>query len=216
MTTPTAYPLAWPPGYPRTPSAARERGRFNTVRQEASKYTPGHMNRVARSITIAEALKRLQRELDLICARYTVVSSNVELRLDGLPRSNQREPEDPGVAVYFQFRGRPTSLPCDRYTTVAANIAAVAAHIEATRAIERHGVGTMEQMFAGFQAIRGPGPKPWREVLGFPPDSRPTRDEIQAKRRDLARQHHPDGGGSDAAMAEINAAADRALEETGR
>jgi phenylpropionate dioxygenase-like ring-hydroxylating dioxygenase large terminal subunit len=31
-------------------------------------------------------------------------------------------------------------MPCDRYTRVADNIAAIAAHIDATRAIERHGV----------------------------------------------------------------------------
>lgn len=90
---------------------------------------------------------------------------------------------------------------------------ALAAHIEATRRIERHGVASIEAMFTGFMAIRGPGPKHWREVLGFPHDAKPTRADVEAKRRTLARQHHPDAGGTEVAMAEINAATDAALKE---
>ena len=108
---------------------------------------------------MTDARERLADELDRLGARYVVLSTNMELRLDGQPRAGQSEPADPGVCVYFQLKDRPTVLPCDRYTTVAGNMAAIAAHIEATRAIERHGVGTLEQMFTGFQALRGPGPK---------------------------------------------------------
>ncbi len=144
-----------------------------------------------------------------------MLSSNVELRLDGQVRSSRSDPSDPGVAVYFRLRDRSTVMPCDAYTTVADNIAAIAAVIEALRAQERHRVGTLEQMFTGFQAIRGPGLKPWREVLGYRADQAVTRGMVEAKRRELAKRHHPDAGGSDAAMAEINAAAEAALEEMG-
>ena len=33
-----------------------------------------------------------------------VISTNVETRLDGFPRSDRTEPADPGVAVYWQER----------------------------------------------------------------------------------------------------------------
>lgn len=204
---PTAYPLAWPPGYPRTPSSQRKVSRFTS----GAESTFGR--RSTRAITVSEAMKRVQSELDRIGARLPVVSSNMETRLDGLPRAGQREPADPGIALYFQLRGKPMVMPCDRYTTVAGNLAAIAAHIAATRAIERHGVGTTEQMFAGFQAIRGPDPKPWREVLGFPANAKLTSGEIMAKRRELAWQHHPDAGGIGASMADINNAAERGLKE---
>lgn len=211
MTAPiTAYPLCWPAGYGRRPADKRAFGRFRTRHEERGAYGTYSRNR---RVTVAEARDRLQDELDRIGARDVVLSSNLELRSDGMPRSGQKDPEDPGVAVYFRLKGRPVAMPCDTYTDVAQNIAALAAHIEATRAIERHGVASIEAMFTGFMAIRAPGPKPWREVLGFPPDARPPRVEIETKRRTLARQHHPDAGGSDDAMAEINAAVDRAMEE---
>ena len=195
----TAFPLAWPQGWPRTPANRKKEGRF-------SKY--------GKAITVELARKRLAEELDRIGARYVVLSTNLELRLDGQPRSNGGVVGgDEGVCCYFRLKERATVLPCDKYDTVADNIAAIAAHIEATRAIERHGVGTLEQMFTGFQALRRPGPKPWREVLGFRPDERVTRDMVSARRRELARKAHPDAGGSEGQMSEINAAADLALVE---
>lgn len=204
----TAYPLCWPTGYGRRPEGERKYGHFGHRQQD-----PGRSYTTKKDVTIAGARKRLQEELDRLGAREVVLSSNVELRLDGQPRSDRRAPEDPAVALYFRLHGKPVAMPCDTYTDVAQNIAALAAHIEATRQIARHGVASIEAMFTGFMAIRGPGPKPWREVLGFPTGATPDAAAIKAKRTALARQHHPDAGGSAEMMAEINAAADRALEE---
>ena len=117
--------------------------------------------------------------MERIRARYVVLSSNVELRLDGQPRAGLRDPADPGVALYFQLDGKLIVLACDRYTTVAANMAAIAAHLDATRTIERHGVGTLEQMFAGFAALPAPGKQPWRAVLGYKVDQAVTREMVQ-------------------------------------
>jgi hypothetical protein len=203
VTASLAYPLAWPTGWPRTPADRRVSPRFTQKEYRA------HYGSLA-PLTLETAIVRLERQADTLGAEHLLISTNVGLRRDGLPRLSDR-PDDPGAVAYFHLRGRPTTLPCDRYKTVAGNIAAIAAHIEATRAIERHGVGTLDQMFAGFQAIRGPGPKPWREVLGIRPDAPVTAETIEDARRRLARQHHPDAGGSDAAMAEVNAAADAAL-----
>lgn len=193
-----AYPLAWPQGRPRRLPRQRRRGQFTTAGQRVS---------------VAGALKRLAGELDRLGAALPVISSNVELRLDGLPRSGQREPEDPGVCVYFQLAGKPHAMPCDTYERVADNIAAVAEHIKATRAIDRYGVATVAEMFSGFVALPAPGTaRPWREVMGFPPEATVTLDMVEARYRRLATTRHPDAGGSDAAMAELNAARDQARE----
>lgn len=206
-----AYPLLWPEGRPRRAPAQRKPGKFH--RTERVYSSGGSYNRKL-DMTIAAAIARLQDELDRIHARYVVVSANVELRLDGLPRSGAREPDDPAIAVYFQLDGRPHCLPCDTYTTVAANIAAVAAHIEATRAIERHGVASVAEMFSGFAALPAPSDvRQWRTSLGFRAEARPSRAEIEARWRELAAKHHPDRGGSQQQMAEINAARDAALKE---
>jgi len=196
-----AFPLQWPAGRPRKPAGVRKPGKFNKkVRKE---FSTGGSYLALSALSIADALKRLQSELDMIGARYPVVSTNVEIRLDGLPRSGQRNPEDPGVAVYFQLAGKPHCLPCDTYIRVEHNIAAVAAHIEATRAIERHGVASVSEMFQGFAAL--PPPPKWFETLEV--SGRATRDEISAAYRRLAAKRHPDRpGGSHDAMAALNAA----------
>src|SRR6185437_12281199 len=133
-----AYPLSWPQHVKRRTQAQRTRAKFG---KSMTRYNPDGTSHYGGkdSLSVADAIKRLFGELDRLGARYVVISSNVEIRQDGLPRSNRREPNDPGVAVYFQLNGKPYCLPCDRYDRVADNIAAVAHHIDATRAIERYG-----------------------------------------------------------------------------
>jgi hypothetical protein len=197
-----AYPLQWPADRPRTPPRQRRNGRFKADKKPLSVHA---------------ATERLTTEIRRLGGTLPVVSTNIEPRLDGLPRSFRRPVnDDPGVCLYFQLQGKPRAMPCDTYDTVEDNLAAIAAHIEATRAITRHGVATVEQMFEGFLALRGPGERPWQETLGIPPGLPVTREIIRLRVTALARQHHPDRpGGSHERMAEINAAADRALAEVG-
>jgi hypothetical protein len=188
--SPSAYPLAWPAGWPRT--ASRQRGTYRTE--------------------LPTALKNLNKELSALCgpraAATLVLSSNVTL--------GRQQPPDPGVVAYLTWDGQQIAIPCDRWMTVAHNVQAIALTIEAMRAMERHGAKHMiKAMFQGFTAIRGPGPKPWREIMGIAIDSPVTRDQINERFRLLARSHHPDVGGSEARMAEINAARDAGLREIG-
>lgn len=198
------YPLQWPAGKSRRQPELRRAGGFKSKRE----------GRGLQALTVAIAIERLDRELNKIGARYAVVSTNLETKLNGLPRSGQAEPRDPGVAVYFELAGKPHCLPCDTYMRVADNIAAVAAHIEATRAIERHGVATVAEMFAGFMALPSPEMRrPWREVFGLHREPRVTAAMVEDRYRELARERHPDLGGSDAMMAELNAAREAAKRE---
>jgi hypothetical protein len=196
MEAPSAYPLAWPAGKPRTPPSQRKFGRFK---------------RNGQWLTNAAAADRVEAEVARLGGRYLLISSNVEVTLSGRPRSGQKEPEDKGVCVYFQLGGKPYAMACDRYTTVADNLGAIAAHIDATRAIERHGVASAAETLQAFMALPsyGVGPiRQWWEVLGVP--VRAPLAEIEAAYRRLASERHPDAGGSDAAMAELNAARDAA------
>lgn len=202
------FPLQWPVGRRRTPANQRKTGRFT---QQAE----GHNYRRMVPVTIATALKRLDNEIERIGAKLPVLSSNLDLRLDGRPRSGQREPDDPGVALYYQLNGRPYCLPCDTYHGAADNIAAIAAHIEATRAIERYGVATVAEMFAGFAALPAPATKrPWWEVLNVHPVA--SVDDIRAAHRKAAMRHHENGSHPDPLkMTEINVARDEGLRERG-
>lgn len=107
-------------------------------------------------------------------------------------------------------------MAIDRYTTVADNLAAVAATLEAMRAIERHGgAQILDRAFTGFTALPSPGaPRSWREIIGVPPGERDI-GTIRAAYRRRAQEAHPDRGGSHDAMAELTAAMRHAEKDLG-
>ena len=206
--TAQAYPLQWPNGKSRQLKVLQKRARFSK-----KSFVNGSNYSRQVDISLTDAIKRVIEEVERIGGRGLVISSNLEVRLDGLPRSGQRKPDDCGVCIYFDLSGKPRAMPCDTYDTVEGNIAAVAAHIEATRQIERHGVATVSEMFAGFMALPAPTAgqrkKSWHEVLNVPHDAK--RDHIEAAYREKAKKAHPDMGGSVEAMHELNEAKREAL-----
>ncbi|MFC0677481.1 J domain-containing protein [Lysobacter korlensis] len=198
MTIP-ASPLQWPTGWKRTPPAARARARFGKQVMRTSSYTPpgGQPSRYATrgEVTIADGVGRVQAELERMGVSDfdLVISTNLQLRLDGLPRSGQREPDDPGVSVYWRdsrVDGWPMRcMAIDRYDRVADNLAAVAATLEAMRAIERHGgAEILDRAFTGFAALPAPGgTSHWRDLL--------DPNDPEGSYRRLRAKHHPDRGG---------------------
>ncbi len=151
------YPLHWPMGRERTPADDRKRAKFG--RKGDSGYGSWQCKK---SLTISQALDRLMSQIMAFTRHghawrihpdHVVVSTDVRTRNDGLPYSNAREPDDSGVAVYFELDGEPHCLPCDAWDRVADNIAAIAAHLEAMRGMERWGVGDLKTVFAGFKAL---------------------------------------------------------------
>jgi hypothetical protein len=129
------------------------------------------------------------------------------------PYAKQGSVPDPGIAVYFTLKDRPMVMARDAYADWRDNIRSLGLAVEAFRALHRHGgAHMMERAFSGFAALPAPDAKrPWREVLDLP--GRPLPENIEQKYRILARQHHPDNGGSHEAMSELNAARDAALKE---
>jgi hypothetical protein len=111
------YPLLWPDNHPQTEE--RKDSAFKTMFGKARDF--------------------LVNEITRFGGRDVVITSNVATRLDGLPYANQKEPENPGVAVYFWRKGRFICMACDRYTRVKDNIQAIGKTVEAMRGIERWG-----------------------------------------------------------------------------
>jgi len=213
----TSYPLSWPRGYVRTDAGNRQFAKFSKVQSQ-----PGQSWKSTAKLTVADALGRLMDAISAftragkewrINPDNVVVSTNVRTRVDGLPISGQKEPKDPGVAVYLEKDGKPIVLCCDKWTRLADNIAAVAATLDAMRSLERWGVAESERVFTGFTALPAPGDSQARtcwEVLGIPCTR--DRDQINVAYRNKTRECHPDRpGGSHDRMAELNTARDQAL-----
>lgn len=185
-TTATAYPLAWPSGWPRHRTTRPARSRF--ARAFGATLTP------------YSAAQDVLQELARLGASGPVISSNLKVRRDGIPYSDQRRPDDPGVAVYFRLpddRGelRQQVLACDRWRTVEENLRAIALHIDALRGMDRWGVGSLAQAFAGFTALpERAGGRPWWDWLGLEASCRDEAEIERAFRRE-ALVHHPDRGG---------------------
>lgn len=184
-----AYPLSWPTGWKRTKNPGESKFKMPT----------------------SKAHSELLREIALFGGTSVVISTNCPLRQDGVMRMD-REPVDTGVAVYFQKDGRGVSFPCDSYDLVAHNLRAIGVTIEAMRAIERHGSAQLlDRAFSGFKELNAENPgESWWKTLQLTADA--TEEHIQYSYRRLAKFAHPDSsGGSEAAMAALNAARDQGL-----
>jgi hypothetical protein len=198
------YPLSWPAGWKRTPYHQRRAAAFSKRVQSAQSQW-----KRSERLDVGDGLDRLLGELKRLGASNAIISSNLRLRNDGLPYAQQAKTlDDPGVAVYFKLAGKPRVLACDRWNSAADNMAAIAGHIEAIRACDRYGVGSMEQAFAGYTALPPDASTDWWLVLGVTASA--TRDQIDEAYRRLAREAHPDAGGSHDAMSRLNAARDAA------
>ncbi|USU12766.1 DnaJ domain-containing protein [Sphingomonadaceae bacterium OTU29THOMA1] len=195
------YPLRWPEGRPRS----RE-------------HAPALFRDGGSRMTLTTARKRLKQQVGAMTKPRQnwrvvnmVLSTNIRFTASGARDQNvsRRDPPDPGVAFYFDLDKKPHVLACDRWDTVADNIAAIAAHIDALRGQERWGVADLRQAFAGHVAL--PAPPHWSEILGVGRGA--SADVIQSAYRQLALSAHPDRGGSRDAWDSLQAAHEAARKE---
>lgn len=216
-----AFPLQWPAGWKRTPDHRRRRAQFHKTK---AVYRDGqHAYNAKDNISVADAVERVRAELGRMGVHddYLVISTNLKLRLDGLPRSDQRMPEDPGAAVFWVDRKVGDARRCmavDMYDRVEHNLAAIAATLEALRAIERHGgAAILDRAFTGFTALPAPvmGQKPWREVFGFAEDEEVSPLRLEGAYRTARSEAHPDKGGSQESFLAVQAAFEAGMRELG-
>lgn len=191
-----AYPLHWPPGFPRT--ARQVRSQFRTS-----------LDGSVRNVT--ESLRSFARDTGKDITNL-IVSSNVTLM--------QMAPRDPGVAVYFTWDKIDCCIAVDRYPTPADNLQAIMHIVEAERTKLRHGgLNIVRAAFRGYAALPPPkGPDgqlapPWRVVLFGDADTKATATDVEARYRELVKVAHPDRGGDAAKFNSIVDAVRQAREE---
>lgn len=172
-------------------------------------------------LTLTTAKRRLLEQVNMMTRvgddfRVTdmILSTNIRYTASGARDQNvsRRDPDDCGVAFYFDLDGRPHVLACDRWDTVADNIAAIAAHIDALRGQERWGVADLRQAFAGHVAL--PAPDPWWIVLGV--NRSADIAAIHAAYRAKSKTAHPNAGGDRAAWDRLSTAYETAKRERGQ
>lgn len=194
----TAYPLTWPAGWPRSRSRKAWRG--------------------GKVWTFARARDGLLSELRLLGAAHVVLSTNYELGTrSNLPLKSGRV-DDKGVAVYFTLKKKQMCMACDAYASAEGNIRSLTLAIGGMRALERHGGGfMMERAFSGFEALPPPSAnsaQPKRscwDILGIKNPAIADVYTVKRSHRNRVLEVHPDQGGSDAVMSELNVARDEAL-----
>lgn len=189
----TPYPLAWPESIPRW-KGSRQPGQFKTTLHGAM-------------TNVSDSLRKFGSDSGK-AVFGVVISSNVTL--------GANNPADPGVAIWFTWDGLSVCIPVDRYSKVEANLQAIHHIIEARRTELRHGtLALVRATFTGFAALPSPGKRSWRAVLGIAEGAAVDKAVIESFYRSAARTAHPDAGGSNEAMAALNAAKAEALKEVG-
>jgi hypothetical protein len=180
MESTRAYPLYWPEGWPR--SGFHKLAKFGD-----------HSVKQSREV--------LADQVRLFGGSELIISSNLQLTLDGNPRSNQSQPDDRGVAIFFKRHGEAMALACDIYSTVEDNFWALCRTLDALRQIERDGSPSLiNRAFKGFAALPDPDAREWWEVLNVARTA--NNGEIRTAYLQLAKKYHPDTGenGGDAVM----------------
>lgn len=172
-----AYPLHWPQGYPRTKYPGRSR--FDN--------------------TFASARDGIIAEIKLMGGKLPIISTNIELRRDGLPYSGQKQPQDKGVAVYFTYKNEQVVFACDKWDKIEHNLHAIRKTIDAMRGVERWGVSDLlNRAFVGFKALPEsgavdldvPDPQTCWDILLLQPFA--SKDIIERSYKALRKLYHPD------------------------
>lgn len=122
-----------------------------------------------------------------------------------------REPDDPGIAVYFDrldSRGklRPYAMACETYMKVTENMRGMVNTIDALNTIDRHGASEiLEQAISSFlQLPEAATAEQWWRALGC--DENADMAMVKDRFRAMTQTEHPDQGGDEAKMARINMA----------
>lgn len=193
-----AYPLQWPAGYKKTNPQQRIWSRFKQTMDQAQRF--------------------LRSEIDRLGGKELIVSTNLRVRTDGglYAADMNKKIDEPGVAIYFKYKGKQLSICCDQYLTVWENIYALAKGIEAIRGMERWGVSNfIERAFTGFAALPPSTIVPYKkscwQILGIENIIR-NDSNIRSAYINLSKKLHPDvPGGSTQAFQELTAAYSEAL-----
>jgi len=190
--------MRWPHGQPRTDKPIRSKFGDHLLR---------------------ETLGELMDEVKKIGGTEIVVSSELPIGKSGWPIQGWNKADDHGVAVYWKGKdSKPYCLAIDRYDHPMDNLWAIVKSLEAIRALARWGGDQLiNQALSSFAELPPPTAVPWwvkvLELEHLWPDI--TDKSVAFAFRHSAKRLHPDAGGSNEDMAQLNAAFDAAKEELG-
>lgn len=137
-----------------------------------------------------QTIDLLERECRLLGARSVVVELAIQesdLRLDGQPYAGTK-PRHPGVTVAFESTHGPLKYTADKFATWTENLRAIALGLEALRKVDRYGMTSRGEQYAGWKAL----------PAGDSPDLVRGRELIE-QYGDLTAAYkatHPDTGGN--------------------
>jgi hypothetical protein len=179
--------------------------------------TPAHARRSRWTFKASwqDTLNLLARELQHLKARDVVIEADFreqDIRLDGMPRSNARVPEHPGVRIAFESKHGPLVYATDSCAYWQHNVRSIALGLEALRAVDRYGVTKRGEQYTGWKSIAAApaavpllGDEAWAllgELSGVSLLDTPTDRVVSLARR----RAHPDGGGTSETWAKFNEA----------
>ena len=101
-------------------------------------------------------LDLLERELGYLDARNVVIEADFaegDIRIDGMPRANARQPTHPGVRVAFDSKHGPLVYATDSSEFWQHNVRSIALGLEALRAVDRYGITHRAEQYTGWKAI---------------------------------------------------------------
>lgn len=191
------------------------RYRFRPLQWEGPSTPPDQRrSRYSFKAGYPDTIRRLGHELAALDVDEAVIEAGFreqDLRLDGLPRTNARQPTHPGIRVAFTGRHGPLIYATDAYDVWHHNLRAIALGLEALRAVDRYGITRRGEQYRGFAAIgAAPPADPWRDALRrlgelarVPVPTALTEADIDGTYRAAARYCHPDAGGSTAMFQEL-------------
>lgn len=160
-------------------------------------------------------LELLEREITQLGGDAVIIAANFrerDLRIDGWPRSDARVPDHPGVEISFDSVHGRLAYATDVCMWWEHNVRSIALGLEALRAVDRYGVSSRGQQYAGWKELPGAiavAPKlspdeAWllliRAVDGDPDDRGWTLDELYHR---AAKANHPDTGGDTEAFQRV-------------
>lgn len=192
---------------------------FRPIEGWPGRHTPVTQRKRAQfKATYPQTLALLERELGYLKAKHVVLQvalDESQIRLDGLPYAKAR-PRHSGVILAFESKHGPLSYPCDTYDHWESNLRAIALGLEALRAVDRYGVTKTGAQYRGWQRLDAPEPLDPAEFVsrgtGFSAEEVRLSPVVrQEAYRVRAKKLHPDAGGSNESMMQLN----RAYQELG-
>lgn len=183
-------------------------------------HTPNDQRRSRQTFKAgwADTMNLLDRELWYLGAENFVIEADFreqDIRLDGLPKANARQPDFPGIRLAFDSDHGPLIYQTDTCVYWQHNVRSIALGLEALRAVDRYGITHRAEQYTGFKAIAAPvqlfntvdDAVNWLvdpDTIGFV-GARGV--ELPKVLKIVARRYHPDNGGDPQMWAKYDKAA---------